>query len=218
MAAQVNEFFPIKEKENATRSGLKIYLEYALGIIISPGKAIAKLINDPYRFKVGLFCVLALGVIYAVTAFRLYSVGIPATTPPVLKLPVDQYYLYEGFFMLPVDLAGWLLMGSTIYLIASKSKRDYKDVLAVLGLPYAILVLPFMWLPETIVAFAWPHVWTSNWWTILTPIRSALGTIWVYIGCVLAVKELYALSLRRSLLLAFAGLIVGLGTCMIFIR
>ncbi len=215
MSAQVNEF----PDENIVRPGPAKYLKYVLDIIIAPQKAILQLVDDPYRFRVGLFSVLALGVLYAVTAFRLYSVGIPATIPPpFLRLPAGAYYFYEGFFMIPVDLAGWLLMGSTVYLIHSKSNRDYKDVLAVLGLPYAILVLPFMWLPETVVAFAWPQVWLSDWWTILTPIRSALGTVWVYIGCVVAVKELYKFSLPRSLLIAFAGLIVGLGTCMIFIR
>ncbi len=206
-------------EEHIAGPGPMKYLKYALDILIAPKRAILTLIDDPLRFKVGLFSVLALGVLYAVTAFRLYSLGIPATIPPpFLRLPADTYYFYEGFFMIPVDLAGWLLMGSTIYLINSRSTRDYKDLLAALGLPYAVLVLPFMWLPETVVAFAWPQVWLSGWWTILTPIRSALGTIWVYIGCVLAVKELYKLSLRRSLLVAFAGLIVGLGTCMIFIR
>ncbi len=214
MAAQASKFL----NENTVRTGPAKYLKYALDITISPRRAILSLVDDPHRFRVGLFCVLALGVLYAVTAFRLYSVGIPATTPPFLRLPTNTYYLYEVFFVIPVDLAGWLLMGSTIYLVHLKSKRDYKDVLAVLGLPYGILVFPFMWLPETIVAFGWPHIWLTNWWQIMTPIRSALGTIWVYVGCVLAVKELYALSLRRSLLIAFAGLIVGLGTCMIFIR
>ncbi len=204
--------------EKNVRPGLTKYLKYALDIIISPKRAILNLVDDPHRFRIGLFCVLALGVLYAVTAFRLYSVGIPATTPPLLRLPADKYYLYEVFFVIPVDLAGWLLMGSTIYLIHSKSKRDYKDVLAVLGLPYGMLVFPFMWLPETVIAFGWPQIWLSDWWQILTPIRSALGTIWVYIGCALAVKELYGLSWRRSLLITFAGLIVGLGNCMIFIR
>ncbi len=216
MAAQANNFFP--GRESTGRSGFIKYLKYGVDIIISPQRAVLNLVDDPQRFKVGLFCVLALGVLYAITAFRLYTVGIPATTPPFLKLPADSYYLYEVFFVIPVDLAGWLLMGSTIFLLHSQSKRDYKDVLAVLGLPYAILVFPLMWLPETVVAFGWPQIWMSDWWQFMTPIRSALGTIWVYIGCVLAVKELYGSSWLRSLPIAFAGLIVGLGTCMIFIR
>ncbi len=214
MDAQASDF--ISEKN--VRPGFTKYLKYTLDIIISPRRAVLNLVGDPHRFRIGLFCVLALGVLYAVTAFRLNSVGIPATTPPFLRLPAGNYYLYEVFFVIPVDLAGWLLMGSTIYLLTSKSTRDYKDVLGLLGLPYGILVFPFMWLPETVVAFGFPQVWLTNWWQILTPIRSALGTIWVYIGCVLAVKELYGLSWRRSLLISFAGLIVGLGTCMIFIR
>ncbi len=193
------------------------YLSYATGIVIRPSKTISALIADPDRFKVGLFGVLALGVLYAATAFLLYARGISAVGP-FLTLPVDTYYLYEGFFMLPVSLAAWLLMGSTVYLTVPRTDVSYRDLLGVIGLPYGILVLPLMWLPETIVVIGWPAVWITDWWSTLTALRVGLGTLWVYAGCTLAVKELYDLSLSRSLLHTLAGLLVGMAASVIFIR
>ncbi len=194
------------------------YLNYATGIIFHPSKTIRELIEDPRRFKVGLFGVLALGILYAATAFVLYARGVSPVTPPFIRLPVETYYLYQVFFNLPVALAGWLLMGSTIYLTIPRPEKTYQDVLGLIGLPYGILVLPFIWLPETLAAIGGASVWYANWWRILTPIRVASGTIWVYLVCAFAVKEFYRLGLTRSLLHTLAGLLAGLSMSLVFIR
>ena len=195
------------------------YLKYTVGIIIRPVQTIRSLRRDPNRFTIGLFGVLTLGVLYAATAFLLYARGITPQSESLLRLPLKTHYLYQGFFNLPVTIVSWLLMGCTVYLTLPRRDVRFEDVLAVLGLPYGILVFPLMWLPETVVAIGWLSLWASNpWWLTLTPIRVALGTLWVYIVCVLAIKELYQLSLIRSLLHTLAGLIVGLGTAVIFIR
>lgn len=194
------------------------YLSYAVGIIVRPSRTLSALVSDPDRFKVGLFGVLALGVLYGGTELLLYVQGIQPAGKPFLNIPVEKYYLYEGFFNLPVSLAGWLLMGSTIYLTVPGSDVSYSDLLGVIGLPYGILVLPLMWLPETVLAVGWPSEWTAGWWTTLTVFRVVLGTLWVYVGCTLAVKRLYGLSLIRSCMHTLAGLAVGIGTSVIFIR
>jgi hypothetical protein len=193
------------------------YLRYAASIVVRPSKTASALVVDPDHFRVGLLGVLALGVLYSATAFLLYARGVSAAAP-FLALPLESYYLYQTLFNLPVALASWLLMGSTLYLIVPGRDISYRRLLGVVGLPYGILVLPLMWLPETIVVIGWPSVWTASWWVALTPVRVVLGTLWVYAGCTLCVKELYNLSVLRSSLYALAGLLVGIATSLVFIR
>ena len=109
-------------------------------------------------------------------------------------------------------------MGCTVYLTLPRQGVRFEDVLAILGLPYSILVLPLMWLPETVVVIGYPSFWSSPLWSTLTPIRVVLGTFWVYIVCALAIKTLYKVSLTRSLLHTLAGMTVGGGIAVIFIR
>lgn len=193
------------------------YINYAIGIIIRPLKTIRNLREDSNRFIIGLFSVLTLGALYSATAFLLNARDIPAQAPFV-RLPTESHYFYQGFFTLPVSLASWFFMGSTIHLTIPGPEPRYKDVLALIGLPYDILVLPLMWLPETIIVIGFPSIWNVGWWILLTAIRVALGTIWVYIVCVIAIKELYKLSWACSLLHTLTGLIMGVGIAAIFIR
>lgn len=69
-------------------------------------------------------------------------------------------------------------MGCAVYFSLPRGNVRFDDTLAVLGLPYGILVLPLMWLPETIVAIGYPSIWSSDPWQVpFTSIRVALGTI-----------------------------------------
>ncbi len=194
------------------------YLEYALGIIFRPRKTISGLIDNPHRFQIGFFGVLALGILYAATAFLRYARGMLPLTAPFVRLPLETYYLYEGFFNLPVALAGWVLMGSGIYLTIPQREHSYRDLLGVIGLPYGVLALPLMWLPETIAAIAGPCIWNTNWWIAMTPVRVAVGTLWLYIVCAFAIREFYGLRLTWSLLYTLVGLIAALSISAVFIR
>jgi hypothetical protein len=194
-----------------------VFLRYAVGIIIRPTETLRVLGEDANRFRIGLASVVALALLYSITLLRLYSQGIPVVSP-LLAIPPSRYYLYEAFFLLPVSLAGWLLMGTTIYLFGPSTQPEFKRLLALLGLPYGILVLPFMWLPETIVAFAHPEVWTARWWVSLTPVRVTLGTLWVLGGCVEATRQHCQLPMLRSVLLALTGLVAALALSFVFIR
>ena len=197
---------------------MKKYSFYALGIIIRPKQTIDNLVKDSNHLKVGLFGVITLGILYSISCFVGYLQGIQPSNS-LLRLPLESYYLYEASFMLPVTLASWILGGTIIYFSLPRQGIKYEDVLGVLGLPYGILVLPFMWLPEIIVTIAFPHLWGSDpTWLMVEPVRVALGSAWVYIGCSLAVKELYKLSWRRALLHTLGGLAVAGGFSSVFIR
>ena len=194
------------------------YLNYAIGIIIRPQETVKNLTENPNRFKVGLFGVLTLGILYSISCFIGYAQGIHPTGA-WLKIPLDSYYLFEGIFMIPVAIASWLLMGCTVYFILPRTHLRFEDVLGIIGLPYGILVLPFMWLPEIIISIGFPHLWGSDpVWLTIEPIRVALGTIWVYIICTLAIKELYRISWARALGVTLIGIAVGGGFSGIFIR
>jgi len=70
-----------------------------------------------------------------------------------------------------------------------------------------------------VVAIGWPILWNSDpAWLAFTPVRVVLGTLWVYVVCALAIKELYRISWGRALLHTFIGIAVGGGFSGIFIR
>jgi hypothetical protein len=142
----------------------------------------------------------------------------PASFEPFLRLSTESYYLYDAIFNFPVTILSWFLFGCTIYLSIPRQDVRFEDTLAVLGLPYGILVLPLMWLPEAVMTICWPSWYHELWWRQLTIVRVVLGTIWLYIGCAIAVKELYKVSLPRSLFHTLIGLIAALVMSIIFLR
>ena len=197
---------------------LVTYPNYALGIIIRPSRTVRNLLENPNRLKIGLFGVLTLGILYSISCLIGYAQGIHPTGA-WLNIPLESYYLYEGIFMIPVALTSWLLMGCVIYFMLPRTHLRFEDVLGVIGLPYGILVLPFMWLPEIIVTIGFPHLWGSDpLWLTIEPIRIALGTIWIYLVCALSVKELYRISWSRALAVTLVGVAVAGGFSAIFIR
>jgi len=197
---------------------MKEYLFYAIGIIIRPKQTVNNLVKDPNHLKVGFFGVMTLGILYGISCFLGYAQGIQPSNS-LLRLPLESYYLYEGYFMLPVTLASWILGGTVIYFLLPRQGIRYEDTLGVLGLPYGILVLPLMWLPEIIVTIGYPHLWGSDpVWLTVEPVRVAIGTAWVYIICSLSIKELYNISWRRALLRTLIGLAVAGGFSAVFIR
>jgi hypothetical protein len=87
-----------------------------------------------------------------------------------------------------------------------------------MGLPYGILVLPLMWLPETVVVIGRPSVWMTDWWGALTVARVALGTLWVFAGCTLSVREVYKVPVLRAASYTLGGIAAGLALSSVFIR
>lgn len=193
------------------------YFVYAWGIIAEPVKTIRRLNEDPKRLLYGFSGVLTLGVLYAATAFILWSRGVGVESNWI-RVPTEQHYLWQGFFNLPVSIAGWLITSSVIWLMMPREKVRFDDILAAVGLPYGILVLPLMWLPETLVAVFWPRIWTTSVWKTITLFRVGLGSLWVLAGLVIAVKETYKSSLARTILAALLGMIAGLALSVVFIR
>lgn len=195
------------------------YLSYFYGIIIHPKSTIKSLIEDPNRLRVGFFAVLLLGVLYTANYYIGYMNGhYPASFEPFLRLPTEGYYLYNALFNLPISILSWLLFGCTIYLSIPQNDVRFEDTLAVLGLPYGILILPLMWVPEIVMTIGWPNWYYESWWMQLTVIRVVLGTVWMYVGCTIAVRELYKVSLPRSLFHTIIGVIVALVISLIFLR
>jgi hypothetical protein len=75
-----------------------------------------------------------------------------------------------------------------------------------------------MWLPETVVAMFWPSLWTTSAWRIVSLFRVGLGSLWVLIGLIIAVKETYKPSWVRAIFAGLVGMIAGLSLSVVFIR
>lgn len=201
------------------------YFSYAWGIIANPVKTIRRLNDDPKRLLYGFFGVLTLGVLYAATALILWSRGIGVESNWI-RIPCEQHYLWQGFFNLPVSIAGWLLTSCVVWLLMPRNtcfcdsrdnvKFDY--ILAGIGLPYGILVLLLMWLPETLVAIFWPSLCTTPVWKIVSLFRVGFGSLWVLMSIIIAVRETYKSSWVRAIFVGLVGMIAGLVLSVVFIR
>ena len=193
------------------------HLRYAIGIAIRPFETISSLVLAPHHFRVRLFGVCTLGILYGATELLYHWRGMPPLAEAFLRIPPEAYYLYEAFFNLPVALAGRLLMGSTIYLIVPRTGISYRDLLGVIGLPYGILVLPLMWVPETILGIAFSLPLGGELLAGAEYRVCRTGTLGVSAGCALAVRKLYALLYGRSLLNTLPGFVVSLFTSVVCI-
>lgn len=196
------------------------FLHYAADLFVRPHVALHELLGNPWRVGFGFLGLLILAVVYFIgisIALAMNAAPIPQLL--VLKIPAEQYYAYERFFILPVGLAGTILASGVIRLLARwrNGQGQFEDIFALLGFSM-IVVAVVMGLPDIILgllvgigimsprgwAFIGFHVW--------------LGTLWYLLLMILAVKEVERLSWGISIVLALMGFVINGVVQFIFIR
>ena len=156
-----------------------------------------------------------LAVIFAFISHH-NSYGIPI----VLKIPIEEYYLYESFFLLPITICTWVLLAglTTLIAIPFKGKGSFEDTLSVLGFPFIILFV-FILIPDVITDYILRKAITSNvYWTVINPIRLFLPTVWVVIIHYLAIREAQKMKGIKTLVTFVVAYIPYMALVMTYVR
>ncbi len=132
---------------------MKRFFGFFFGTVFRPNHAFAALQSDPKRFSKGFRAILTSGFLFTLTAGLLAVGGAQVVAPPILPLGVENYYVYQVFFALPVFLAGWILAGSFARVFGRWKKRtaSYPGTLAALGFAFGVPALA-AWVPQAVFA------------------------------------------------------------------
>jgi hypothetical protein len=196
------------------------FLRYSAGLFLRPRATLGALLGDARRVAFGFLGPVILAAVYFLgisASLALHALHLPQLL--MLNIPAEQYYAYERFFILPVGLAGTILMAGAIRLAARPwgGQGRFEDLFALLGFGL-IVVAVVIGLPDLVIGilvgagilaplgwfFGGPYVW--------------LGTLWYLLLTVLAVREVERAPWGKSIVLALLGSIVNGAVQFIFIR
>lgn len=134
-----------------------------LQFIRSPKTVIEQLANDPQAAFIGFKNVIAIGVLYEIAILLWHLAGAVVTLPAFLKIPEQQYYFYELFFLIPMFLATWLLAAGIAYLISKAlgGRGSYDTILGGFGITAAVSAY-FTLIPDYVQGVLWTTGWVPQ--------------------------------------------------------
>ena len=111
------------------------FVRYSANLIVHPRLTLRAMLTDPRRVAFGLMGLLALTAIYFLNISILITKDLHPTEPLVLRIPREQYYLYERCFLLPVAIGGTILSAGVIRLTARLwgGQGHFEDLFALLS-------------------------------------------------------------------------------------
>ena len=174
--------------------------------IVKPGETLEAIKAEPYKLNISLWILFFFSLMYSFTAIILYSVKVLPAIEPWLPIAKERYYLYQTFWTIPWGLATATIMAGAAHIIAIVGRHrsdsfNFKNAMAVTAIAWVIPSFVFMWLPETLVVpFYGGSPWPS-WFEVLR--LSVFAPVWQLILMVVGMRETYAVSWIR-------GIIIGL--------
>lgn len=199
---------------------MRKFLQYSVDLFVRPRLTLHALLYDPKSLWFGLLGPVSVAVVYSTgisIALAMNAMHLPQS--PVLKIPVEQYYSYERFFILPVGIAGTILTAGAIRLLAKgwNGQGHFENLFALLGFSL-IVVAVVMGLPDIAInvlpGFGIPV--PMNW--VFSGPHIYLGTLWYIFLMALSVKEIEHLSWIKTIALTLLGSLVNGMVQFIFIR
>ena len=189
------------------------FLRYIVTLLIKPFSTIHEIAKDNQKIIIGLLGLSFITLIYVIaisTGLIMHNI-MPDENTIFLRIPREQYYFYELFFLFPCALSGTILGSGTVRLVSMifVGKGDFETSFALWGfihIPVAII----MGIPDLIgnwisISPVWGwHVW--------------LGIIVFYICAIISVREVEKLSWIKSILIALIGYMATGSVQFIFIR
>ena len=195
---------------------------FQLEIVIHPINTLKKFLIDENRLLYRFLTILLFGLFYTLGVILAYIFEHhPYGIAIILKIPPEKYYLYESLFLLPVTICTWILLAGLIQIISMpiKGKGSFEDTLALIGLPFYILII-FMFIPDMLVDFIIPKniVQSFIFWKIINSIRLYLASFWILIVHIIAVKEVQKLSNIKSVIVTVSSYILYMIINLTYIR
>ena len=197
------------------------FLSYCWGTLTSPAKTFTKLLDDPYKLKLGFIACLMLGVLYSILVLVAYLNNVPPVLEPILPIPLESYYLWQAYFTIPVSLITFLVFAGLAQLIARpfKGVGSFSGNFAVLSFGYTVPSLVLFWLPEMVMVSTGTNLSDASTLVVaLNNARMIIAFTWAGILCIWGMKLSQGLSVGKAILVTVAALIPAMGIFLTFIR
>jgi hypothetical protein len=171
----------------------------------------AELMTRPDRVEIAVWINVIFGVMYAITALILKTIGRLPAIPPWIPIAEERYYLYQALWTVPWGLATWIMFSGIAHLLAVAGRatplgKRFEDALVVCGLGWVVPSAVLMWIPETIVVpifgVFWP-AWIETLRLMVVPV------VWQILLVAVGLRQTYQVGWSR-------GIGIGLVTVLVF--
>jgi hypothetical protein len=186
-------------------------INYIWGIIIHPGNTLQNFILDKHRLLYSFISVVIFAFCYSVGSLIGYLQGnIPYGWELLLNIPIEKFFLWQSVYLIPITITTWVCLSGFVQLFGKLfgGKGNFEDTLALLGLPFIVL-LPGMFIPDMIIENFLSKEIVRNFvfWNIINPVRLIVGSLWVISIHVLAVRRAQELFLGKAILVTLLAYI-----------
>jgi hypothetical protein len=203
-------------------SDLNIF-SYFSKFIVNPAKAAEEIADDNLGMRSGFWWVILFGFGYSVTVFFGYMLGHSPTSPTLLAIPTEKWYLVQTFTTIPIALAGALSYGGLAYILckAIGGKGTFDATFASQSYTLHIPCVVFMWIPETLLL---PIYWSLDIHSIPWPGQIEIFRVffvpfsWIYFMSIVALSKIHKISWWKSLLVIPVSSIPTAMIMAVFIR
>lgn len=180
------------------------FVRYSANLFVRPRVTLRAMLIDPRRVTFGFLGLITLTAIYLLNISVLIAKGLHPTEPLVLRIPREQYYVYELFFLLPVVIGGAILQAGVARLLARwwGGQSCFEDLFALFGLNHIVLAI-VMGLPDLAIYILAPDIRGG-----LGP-HILVGTLWYFLLTILSVKEAERISWSQSIVVAIASFLAS---------
>ena len=203
---------------------------YLFGTIAKPRATFIRLCDDSRAQGQAAKAVMLIGALYTLTVIGFAIAEMPISMPPWLALPAEGYYLREIFFALPVILLGWIFAAGVMQVCCRilGGSGSFEGTMSTLG--FALTLPTFVtWLPESVGAALFLMGVTNPSEYLESAARpgalqvflnlyqvAAVG--WMLVLVAIAASVSHSLRWWKAAIAGILGIVVFMGTMLVFIR
>lgn len=212
----------MNEKSPRNKFMITNFFKYVWGAIFYPTITFRHVLQEEKRLTYGFVGPLLLGISYAIGSYIAYRSGLlPYGWDPLIKIPLEKFFYWQTFYVIPVSIGTWIFFGGCVQLASIKvdGKGTFEDNLALLGFSLA-LGIPALFIPDIIVHHVLPKEVVRHpfFWTIVNPLRLSLGTLWVMIISIIAVREAQQISFGSAIIVTIVSYIPTMALTLTYIH
>lgn len=193
---------------------------YIKGTIVSPRKTFGQLVVDPKNFKYANILLISWVILIYPSTIYYMAIGMKPFFPTFIKIPPEDYFFWELFFVTPVTFLGFLQFAGLVKWVARWQGKDvpfiglYSVFIFLVAVPCILIWWPsdhvfvtlFALGKLTPEAYLQSHVEHGAIY-IENNIVATLGFLWQLVLMQIALKEILNMHFIKTLVLNMTSLI-----------
>lgn len=199
---------------------MKQLLHYFLLPVYRPVHTLGVLREDPKKLGRSFAVYAFLCVLYTLNVLLAYMRGFGAAVEPILKIPAENYYIYQVFYQVPFFIVTNIVFAGIVRLLSVtvKGKGTFEDIFSILCVSFTLPMIITMWIPETIYFLSYqpgPYNYLPVW---LDVSRQIIGIVWPLAVAGIGIAKYEQLKWYWAALFTIIAAIPMMALMVIFIR